>query len=249
MKKLAKVLTCAAIMFIASACSGSKIQDDAITKLETGIKKATEMKSFDYAMDLTVDSENTTGKFYGTVTTEGGFQGSLVMDIAVNGVKADHFLEFYLKEDMMYVSMLGQKQKQTAGLSQIPDLSLDPDTISIDKEDMKKAFSEATLDGETLHLVLEKSLLEENKTKIDSAASSLATIDQIKDAVIDIEFENDFMKKVTMTIVSTIEGEEQEIVFVFTFDNINKVDTVTFPADLDTYVEAEDSMLSGIEGL
>lgn len=60
MKKLAALVLSFGMLFSMAACSGSKVSDDALDKLESSVKKFSEVKNANYSadMDMTVDKEN-----------------------------------------------------------------------------------------------------------------------------------------------------------------------------------------------
>ena len=57
MKKLAALVLSFGMLFSMAACSGSKVSDDALDKLESSVKKFSEVKNANYSadMDMTVD--------------------------------------------------------------------------------------------------------------------------------------------------------------------------------------------------
>ena len=67
MKKLAALVLSFGMLFSMAACSGSKVSDDALDKLESSVKKFSEVKNANYSadMDMTVDKENAKIKLYG----------------------------------------------------------------------------------------------------------------------------------------------------------------------------------------
>lgn len=85
MKKLAALVLSFGMLFSMAACSGSKVSDDALDKLESSVKKFSEVKNANYSadMDMTVDKENAKIKLYGGFISETKkpLQLSMIMDM------------------------------------------------------------------------------------------------------------------------------------------------------------------------
>lgn len=54
MKKLAALVLSFGMLFSMAACSGSKVSDDALDKLESSVKKFSEVKNANYSADMDV---------------------------------------------------------------------------------------------------------------------------------------------------------------------------------------------------
>lgn len=242
MKKLVTLFACVGLLFSLSACSGSKVEDEALDRLEASIKKFSEIQSFDYTIGADMGDQ---GKMEidGTFLSEGP-QLSMVMDMETQGVSLDKFMEIYLKDNMMYMSAMGQQMKQEADMSELSGMSFDPETMNFDKEAWKENLDEATISGDTLHLVVKEELLKENKAQMSSFAS--AGIKEISAASMDIELENDFIKSATIHLKGTdADGNAASIQVYLKLNDINAAKDITYPEGLDTWPLAEDTGLLG----
>ena len=103
MKKLTALVLSFGMLFSMAACSGSKVNDDALDKLEASVKKFSEVKSANYSadMDMTVDKENAKIKLYGDFITETKkpLQLSMTLDMEASGQKVDKYMQLHVKDD------------------------------------------------------------------------------------------------------------------------------------------------------
>lgn len=236
MKKLLKVAASIGLAITMVACSGSKVEDAALDQLETSIAKFSEISSFNYNIGVTSKSDDVNVQVYGGFVSEGGIQLSCVIDMESNGTKMDKFMEVYLKDNMSYISMLGMKQKSEADLSEMTGFSFDADTFKLPKEEIKKSLSEAKKDGNNLHLVFSEEYIKEY---MESAAKDNPTgVSEISALSVDIELENDFISKMTMNVTGKQEGKEITAELSISITDVNTLDAVDFPSDLDSYSEA-----------
>jgi len=71
-EKLSTLLLSFGMLFSMTACSGSKVSDEALHKLEVSVKKFSEVQSANHFadMDMKEDKENAKVKLYGSFITE-----------------------------------------------------------------------------------------------------------------------------------------------------------------------------------
>lgn len=236
MKKLLKLAACLGLTISMVACSGSKVQDEALDQLETSIAKFSEISSFDYTVGVTSESDDVNLLVSGGFMSEDGIQFSCVIDLESNGTKMDKFMEVYLQDNMTYISMFGVKQKSEADLSSMAGFSFDGDTFKLPKEEIKKALSEAKKDGNTLHLVFSKDFIKEAMES--NSTANTTGVSEISDLSIDVELENDFISKMTMNVTGKQKDKEITAVLTITISNVNNVTEIAFPSDLDSYTES-----------
>lgn len=242
MKKLFTLFACVGLLFSLSACSSSKVEDEALDRLEASIKKFSEVQSFDYTIGADMGDQGKM-EISGTFLSEGP-QLSMVMDMEAQGVTLDKFMELYLKENTMYMSAMGTKMKQEADTSEFSGISFDPDTMNFDRDALKENLDEATLSGNTLHLTVKEDLLKDNEAQMNSFAS--VGIDKITAVSMDIELENDFIKDATIELKGTdADGKAASFQIYLKLNDINAAKEITYPEDLDTWPLAEDSGLLG----
>jgi len=238
MKKIITLIACIGLLFSVAACSKNKIEDEALDKLEAGIKKFSEVTSFDYTIGADAPTMDGKVELYGTLLLKDKPELSATLNIDAQGQKIDKFMEIYFKDNMMYMSALGSKQKQKADMSGLSGNTLDPDTLKVDKEKLKESLDEATIKDNKLHLVIKKDLIkksfEENGTNLSSVK-----IDEVTGMAMDIELEKDFMKSATITVEGKSEGKAATFQVYLKLDNINSAGDIAYPDDLDSWSEAE----------
>lgn len=248
MKKLITLIACFGLLFATTACSKEKVTDEALDQLESTISKTFEMKSFDYEIEVS-DGTTNTMVFRGAFQSEGAIGLSLSMDVTAEEQSMKDMMQLYLKDDTMYMSTFGVKQKQPANLSQISGLSFDMDTLGFDKEALKTYLEEASLSGDTLHLSIKK---EQLNGVGELAGNSLASIgdtstDETKldSLTIDVQLQDDYISSLTIEGKGKQGTEDINAKITLTLNNINKVESIDYPTDLDTYVESENSSFLG----
>lgn len=247
MKKLAALFLCAGMLFSMAACGGSKVSDDALDKLETSIKKFSEVKSANYtaAMDVTADKENVKLKLYGDFITETKkpLQMSLTIDMEASGTKMEKYMQLFIKDDNVYMNMMQMSKQKTTlkemmGSTPMPSFNFDADTFKMNKEDMKKYLKEASVDGDKLKLSFDPKKMNEEVTKAEKEDKTSSSKVNFKKFDMDVTLKDGFMEKAVITMdATTTAGEtKQEIKGTITLEtkNINKVTSINYP-DLTEY--------------
>ena len=135
MKKLAALVLSFGMLFSMAACSGSKVSDDALDKLESSVKKFSEVKNANYAadMDMTVDKENAKIKLYGSFITE--TKKNNVTDANVEFKKLD--MDVTLNNDFMEKAVITMEMTNTKGETK-QEMN---GTISLSVKDINKVSS------------------------------------------------------------------------------------------------------------
>lgn len=249
MKKLAALVLSFGMLFSMAACSGSKVSDEALDQFEASIKKFSEVTSANYSadMDMTMDEEQATIKLHGGFVTETKkpIQLSMTMDMEASGQTINDYIQLYLKDDIMYMNVMGFTKQKTSltdamGTQELPNMNFDTDTFKIDKEAMKEYLEEASLDGNDLKLSFDtKKLNEKFKEEMEDNSISDGTV-EIGKMDMDMTLKDDFIEKTVITMEITSKQDEitQKInaTITFTMSDINKVTNLTFP-DFTDYVE------------
>lgn len=236
MKKLVKLSACLGLAISMVACSGSKVEDEALDQLETSIAKFSEVSSLNYTVGITSKSDDVNLQVHGGFVTEDGLQLSCIIDMESNGTKMDKFMEVYLKDNMSYISMLGVKQKSEADVSEMTGISFDADTFKLPKEEIKKSLSEAKKEGNKLHLVFSEDFIKEN---METASKDNPTgVSEISALSLDVELENDFISKMAMNVTGKQNDREITAELSITLTDINTVNEIEFPNDLDSYSDS-----------
>lgn len=253
MKKLLALVLCTGILFTSAACGASKVNDKALDTLETSITKFADLKSSDYSIsaDITQGEEKVNLKLHGSFNASTAKpEMSMAIDMASQGQSIDNFLELYLKENNVYISILmaGKQMMPLDELTKgaaIPKISFDKDTFKINKEDLKKFLKKASIDGDKLTLELDVAKLNTEVKKASAnagAASKAAESTTFKKFNLDITLKDGFIKeaKINMDYSTLADGKSEDASgeLVFALDKINAVDTVKFP-DLSEYKAAK----------
>lgn len=219
MKKLAALVLSFGMLFSMAACSGSKVSDDALDKLESSVKKFSEVKNANYSadMDMTVDKENAKIKLYGGFISETKkpLQLSMIMDMEASGQKLEKYMQLFVKDDTMYLNMMDM-MKQKTSLKE----------ASVKGNDLKLSFDVEKLNEETKK--------ETEKNNVTDANVEFKKLDM------DVTLNNDFMEKavITMEMTNTKGETKQEMngTISLTVKDINKVSSIDFP-DFKDYKE------------
>ena len=251
MKKLTAFLLSAGILFSLTACSSSsKVEDNALDAFEKVVNKIVEMKTATYK--ASVDTETEDGEKV-NLTLSGAYLAdsanpsfSAVLKMTSGTESYDNFMEFYLKDNMLYMSMLGMKQKgpmtdmKEAGI--IPDV--DEETFQLDKEAIKPYLKTAKLDGSKLTLEFDSGkfnqLVKDNEDVTNSLTNGAETT--YKKALLEIELKDDFASKILLDMEaeqkSDTETKKIDGTITLEFTDINTKKEITFP-DFSNYTEAQ----------
>lgn len=235
MKKLFQLFLCVGVLVTMFGCSKSKVDDEAIDRIVPAIQKFAELDSFDYEVGFESPAAN--GKLYGSCLLE-KMQLSLLVDLNAQGMKIDKFAELYIKDEMLYVSALGQKEKQNFEIPETLNVSFDPETVSIDKKSLKENLEVASIDSGKLHFEVKEETIKE-AIKNGELNASDAGIDEVESVVFDIELENDFIKAMSLTIGGKTDNEEVSVTAYLKLDNINQKKAIDFPKDMEKWPSAK----------
>ena len=235
MKKLFQLFLCVGVLVTMFGCSKSKVDDEAIDRIVPAIQKFAELDSFDYEVGFESPAAN--GKLYGSCLLE-KMQLSLLVDLNAQGMKIDKFAELYIKDEMLYVSALGQKEKQNFEIPETLNVSFDPETVSIDKKSLKENLEVASIDSGKLHFEVKEETIKE-AIKNGELNASDAGIDEVESVVFDIELENDFIKAMSLTIGGKTDNEDVSVTAYLKLDSINQKKAIDFPKDMEKWPSAK----------
>lgn len=235
MKKLFQLFLCVGVIVTMFGCSKSKVDDDAIDRIVPAIQKFAELDSFDYEIGFEAPAAN--GKLYGSCLLE-KMQLSLLLDLNAQGMKIEKFAELYIKDEMLYVSALGQKEKQNFEIPETLNVSFDPETVSIDKKSLKENLEVASIDSDKLHFEVKEKTIKE-AIKSGELNVSDAGIDEVESVVFDIELENDFIKAMSLTIGGKTDKEDVSVTAYLKLDSINQKKAIDFPKGMEKWPSAE----------
>lgn len=250
MKKLFAMICSVGLLFSMSACSSSKVEDNALDALETSINKIVEMKTATYSMEMNAQ----TGKDTAILTISGGYLAdtanpsfTAIIDMEAEGEKMN-FMNVYYKESTTYMDMFGMKVKSPADTSEVGEFK--PEVFKLNKDEIKPYLKTAKLKDGTITMELDAKKVNElvaeaNKTDQGNALSSItntATSSNIKKFNMVVDTKDDFITKAVIdfegtTTTDTSTEENVKGVITITFNDINKGKALTFP-DLSEYKES-----------
>lgn len=245
MKKITALLLSIGMVFTLAACSGSKVNDKALDSLESSIQKLAELKSANYniAMDVTDGEENVKAALHGDMKLDEKLpQASMILDMEASGQKIDNYMSLYLKDDVVYLDMMGLSQtkssvKDMMGSTPMPSFSFDSDTFKLNKDDMKPYLSEASVKGNDLKLSFDTKKINEEAKKEAATMKQEITFNKLD---MDITLKDGFMQKAVITMdMKSGTGDKVESVkgtITMEFNNINAVKSITFP-DFSKFIE------------
>lgn len=247
MKKLLTLLCSAGLLFTMAACSGSKVQDEALDALETSLNKIVEMKTATYSMGMDVKS----GEETASIKVSGGYLAdtanpslNAVVDMESQGQKMEGFMKLYLKDGVVYYDMMGMKGKDDT--SDIKKEEAKFEKFNLKKDEIKPYLKKAELKGDSLVLELDTDKLNEVAKKAEN--SEVAATANVQNSTISkfnltATRQDDFITKAVLDFEGTqknASGKDEPISGKITleFNDINKGKALTFP-DFSDYKEVE----------
>ena len=256
MKKLTTLLLSAGLLFLMTACSSNKVDDDALTLLETGMNHFEKMESASYnaSMDVKLPDSNASISFKGGyLEKDKKLNFSLLMDVKEDGEKAEELINVYYKDDTAYINLM-DLNKMKIDLSELlkqVEQSEPTDTKSegFKKEDIKPFLDKAVLDGNKVQLVLNKDKLDAaiaEEIKKQSEAAGYDMTMNVKSATAEITVKDDFIEDavidLVMSVSADVEGEKKSIdmnlKLNLSFSDINQNKEIDFP-DFKGYEETD----------
>lgn len=258
MKKLSTWLFSAGLLFSMTACSSSKIDEDALTALENGMNQMSNMESasYDADMDMTVMGETMNlGLQGGYLEKDNKLKFSMILDAAEGKEHLGNMFEIYYKDDQLYVQFLGDKMKVdlTEFIDMINEGSNDAknqDSEKFKKEDIKPYLTLAEMKDDKITLEFEHQKLqdamkdtikqagEQQGYDLEMKVNKAAAVVKLKDeTIVDAAFDMD------TTIIMDMGSNQKtttdtKIVLSVAFDDINANKDLVFP-DFSEYMETD----------
>lgn len=253
MKKMISILFAFICILGLSACSGSKIEDNAIKDYQRVMNKTQSINSghLDGKMLFTADKEDINAKisFNGDFIAQAKPQLAFELSVAANGVRLDNLAKAYMKDNNIYVNVLEQ-QKMMIPMDTKLLGSTNNTKKSVDTEAIKKGFKTLTItkdgDNSVIKGSLSDALLIEMKDQFKSTYNQNIGVKNISS--VEVEFtsnKDNLLKNVRMKInvtydvdkTSLKDGKEdtnnQEVVMdiemILNLSNHNDVKSITFP--------------------
>ncbi|MCH4286959.1 MULTISPECIES: hypothetical protein [Bacillota] len=273
MKKLTTLLLSAGLLFSMAACSSSKIDDDALTLLETGMNHFEKMESASYnaSMDVKIPDSNASIAFKGGyLEKDNKLNFSLLMDVKEDGEKAEELINVYYKDDTAYINLM-DLNKMKIDVSDLLDQAKQSEPAEtksegFKKEDIKPFLDKASLDGNKVKLVLNKEKLDAamaDEIKKQSEAAGYDMTMNIKSATAEVTVKDDFIEDAVidfvMTVSADVDGKKESIdmniKLNISFSDINQNKEINFPdfkgyeeTDIMSLIYGMSSAAGGLEG-
>ena len=161
-------------------------------------------------------------------------QLALSTDIAAESNKQEEYLQFYIKDGKTYLNSMGTKTQSTIdkiGLNENSTISMINPFLSFTDEQLCQFFTSSKKEGNHSAYTIDTSALA-------SLLDSLGTL-TINDATIECDIKDDVLENAVLKAQGTQKINEDSFDFIMTIslnvDQINSLDTINFPDDLDTY--------------
>lgn len=235
MKKLCSLLVMFAMIFSLSACS-SKNKDDILLffdALDNTLK--TDSGRFNGKVDMKGDSPYTID-FDIQYIQVGDIQLAAIIDLEAGGNVQKNFLEFYIKDGKTYLNSMGTKTQsvvENIGLERNKKIAVYNPFLSFNDSELASFFKSSSHKGTTYTFDIDAKRL---TTMIDAYGTFNATKAQI---IADIE--NDLLNSVSLNIKGQQNINDQkadiDITVEFVITDLNSLDHIDFPNDLDSYIK------------
>lgn len=161
-------------------------------------------------------------------------QLALTTDIAAESNKQEEYLQFFIKDGKTYLNSMGIKTQSTAdkiGLNENATINTINPFLSFTDEQLCQFFTSSKNEGNHYTYTIDTSALA-------SLLDSLGTL-TISDASLECDINNNLLQNAVLKAQGTQKINEDSFDFIMTIslniDQINSLDTINFPDDLDTY--------------
>lgn len=161
-------------------------------------------------------------------------QLALDLDLEAGDNAEDNFLNFYIKDNKTYLNSYGttsQSLLENLGINGSEKLSVYNPFLNYTDDELKVLFTRSSKNGNNYSFTIDGSL-------ISSYLDSMGSV-TIEDATLDATIEDNYITSLTLGISGLQDVETQQVIIDVTIectlDQINSLDTVTYPADLENY--------------
>ena len=173
-------------------------------------------------------------KFDLQLNQKDNLQLALDLDLEAGDNAEDNFLNFYIKDNKTYLNSYGttsQSLLENLGINGSEKLSVYNPFLNYTDDELKALFTRSSKNGNNYSFTIDGSL-------ISSYLDSMGSV-TIEDATLDATIEDNYITSLTLWISGLQDVETHQVVIDVTIectlDQINSLDTVTYPADLENY--------------
>lgn len=216
-----------------AACSSNN--DDYALEFFSALDNTLELNSGHVQGTFTSNNEDASKiKFDLQLNQKDNLQLALDLDLEAGDNAEDNFLNFYIKDNKTYLNSYGttsQSLLENLGINGSEKLSVYNPFLNYTDDELKALFTRSSKNGNNYSFTIDGSL-------ISSYLDSMGSV-TIEDATLDATIEDNYITSLTLWISGLQDVETQQVVIDVTIectlDQINSLDTVTYPADLENY--------------
>ena len=233
MKKIFTFFISTFMILNLAACSSNN--NDYALEFFSALDNTLELNSGHIQGTFTSNNEDASKiKFDLQLNQKDNLQLALDLDLEAGDNAEDNFLNFYIKDNKTYLNSYGttsQSLLENLGINGSEKLSVYNPFLNYTDDELKALFTRSSKNGNNYSFTIDGSL-------ISSYLDSMGSI-TIEDATLDATIEDNYITSLTLGISGLQDVETQQVVIDVTIectlDQINSLDTVTYPADLENY--------------
>lgn len=233
MKKIFTFFISTFMILNLAACSSNN--DDYALEFFSALDNTLELNSGHIQGTFTSNNEDTSKiKFDLQLNQKDNLQLALDLDLEAGDNAEDNFLNFYIKDNKTYLNSYGttsQSLLENLGINGSEKLSVYNPFLNYTDDELKALFTRSSKNGNNYSFTIDGSL-------ISSYLDSMGSV-TIEDATLDVTIEDNYITSLTLGISGLQDVETQQVIIDVTIectlDQINSLDTVTYPADLENY--------------
>ena len=233
MKKIFTFFISTFMILNLAACSSNN--DDYALEFFSALDNTLELNSGHIQGTFTSNNEDASKiKFDLQLNQKDNLQLALDLDLEAGDNAEDNFLNFYIKDNKTYLNSYGttsQSLLENLGINGSEKLSVYNPFLNYTDDELKALFTRSSKIGNNYSFTIDGSL-------ISSYLDSMGSV-TIEDATLDATIEDNYITSLTLGISGLQDVETQQVIIDVTIectlDQINSLDTVTYPADLENY--------------
>lgn len=233
MKKIFTFFISTFMILNLAACSSNN--DDYALEFFSALDNTLELNSGHIQGTFTSNNEDASKiKFDLQLNQKDNLQLALDLDLEAGDNSEDNFLNFYIKDNKTYLNSYGttsQSLLENLGINGSEKLSVYNPFLNYTDDELKALFTRSSKYGNNYSFTIDGSL-------ISSYLDSMGSV-TIEDATLDATIEDNYITSLTLGISGLQDVETQQVIIDVTIectlDQINSLDTVTYPADLENY--------------
>ena len=233
MKKIFTFFISTFMVLNLAACSSNN--NDYALEFFSALDNTLELNSGHIQGTFTSNNEDASKiKFDLQLNQKDNLQLALDLDLEAGDNAEDNFLNFYIKDNKTYLNSYGttsQSLLENLGINGSEKLSVYNPFLNYTDDELKALFTRSSKNGNNYSFTIDGSL-------ISSYLDSMGSV-SIEDATLDATIEDNYITSLTLGISGLQDVETQQVIIDVTIectlDQINSLDTVTYPADLENY--------------